>query len=696
MPDADAAVFFNPLQEGFAEDPWRHLAEMRRADPVHPLVIGGWSLFRYDDVFAVLRDPTLSVDDANADFGDLARGEFLEGLDDLDDNSSILGLDPPDHTRLRRLVSKAFTPRTIEALRPRVQALVDATLDEMAAAGTADVVAELAFPLPFEVISEMLGMPASDRDQIRDWSGAIVKTLDPILTDDELRDAHHAAIEMNRLLAGVIEWKRANPGDDLLTALIDAEEDGDRLTTKELRDQVSLLFIAGHETTVNLIGTGIWELLRHPEQTEELRADPNLDAGAVEELLRFVSPVQFSRRIAVTSMELRKQIPSAGVHPDVARVGQPRPRKFGDTADDLDLRQAGAAQHVAFGSGIHYCLGSSLAKLEAQVAIGGFVRRFPERRSSRHHMERADEPAGSGAIGGRPTLSVRVCRAQEHPMARLRYEQSELLADHEYAAPHVVMGTRLHGGMLADGTYQPPGLGARAGLRRLGDGPAGAWRSAVRRVGVAARRAPHAERRAAAGAVAPRSRRVVLEHVDHHREDRGARAAPRRDRVPRPPGRGGRRHLRHGDRPSVEGLLLAHGLDEGAFRGGHRWSRRDVVRGPRSGLRGRPLSRHRAAGEHRPSRRRHPIRAGDRARDRGARLVPGQPPDHRVPGRARVRRHPDRAPLTRGLHRSTGGRRARGRDRRADPHRRGDPRPVAQPLSRGDARCGSERSTGAR
>jgi cytochrome P450 len=375
-------LFFNPLRDGFAEDPWPHLAEMRVAEPVHPLVIGGFSLFRYDDVFSVLRDPSLSVDDANADFGEMSRGDLLEGLQEFEEFESILGMDPPDHTRLRRLVSKAFTPRTIEALRPRVEEMVEKSLDAMAAERVTDVVHRLAFPLPFDVISEMLGMPEADKDQIRDWSGAIVKTLDPILSDDELSAAFAANAALNRHLDAVIEWKRANPADDLLTALIEAEEEGDRLTAKELRDQVSLLFVAGHETTVNLIGTGIWEMLRNPEQSEELRADASLDAAAVDELLRYVAPVQFSRRIAITDFELRGvEIPARSFIQTWLASANRDPEKFGDSADELDIRRADAGQHVSFGSGIHYCLGASLAKLEGQVAIGGFLRRFPGARA---------------------------------------------------------------------------------------------------------------------------------------------------------------------------------------------------------------------------------------------------------------------------------------------------------------------------
>jgi cytochrome P450 len=375
-----APLFFNPLQDGYAASPWSHFAEMRENDPVHDSFGTRWFLFRYDDVTKLLRDPSLSVDDENITVHDEARlAAFEEAFADTERSKSMLGRDAPDHTRLRRLVSKAFTPSTIAALRPVIQDLVDTALDGMDERGSTEIVGDLAFPLPFDVISVMLGMPESDRDQVAAWSSALVKTLDPIITEDEIRAAADAERNMRALLTDVIEWKRANPADDLLTALIRAEEDGDRLTPSELRDQVQLLFVAGHETTVNLIGTGIHELLQRPEQAAALRDDPSLDVNGIDELLRFVSPVQFSRRITLQPIEIGGNQIQAGTFVMVSLASANHdPAKWGPDADELDVHRESPGQHVSFGSGSHFCLGASLAKLEAQVAIGSFLRRFPD------------------------------------------------------------------------------------------------------------------------------------------------------------------------------------------------------------------------------------------------------------------------------------------------------------------------------
>jgi cytochrome P450 len=376
---APEPVAFNPFEPGYFDDPYRQYGLLRDRDPVHHSPLEVWILFRYDDVVRVLRDPTLSVQIDNA--APTARTQmFVEQAPDARERGahSILNIDPPDHTRLRRLVSKAFTPKMVQNLRPRIEALVGEALDAMAARGRADVIGDLAFPLPFTVISEMLGMPEGNRDEVRGWSHTLTKTLDPILTPDEVQAALAAADNMLAHVQSVLAWKREHPADDLLSGLLAAEDEGDRLTEEELLDQVILLYIAGHETTVNLIGNATLALLEHPAGLARLRSDPELDAGAVEELLRYDSPVQFSRRITLDDLDVDgATIPAGSFVLTCLGSANHDPDRWGPSADELDLTRSDAGQHMSFGNGIHHCLGSSLARVEAQVAIGALVRRFP-------------------------------------------------------------------------------------------------------------------------------------------------------------------------------------------------------------------------------------------------------------------------------------------------------------------------------
>jgi cytochrome P450 len=387
-------VAFNPFEPGYFDDPYRQYAVLRDRDPVHHSPLEVWILFRYDDVVRVLRDPTLSVQIDNA--APTARTQmFLEQAPSEAQERgahSILNIDPPDHTRLRRLVSKAFTPKMVQNLRPRIEALVEEALDAMTARGRADVIGDLAFPLPFTVISEMLGMPEGNRDEVRGWSHTLTKTLDPILTPDEVQAALAAADNMLAHVQSVLAWKREHPSDDLLSGLLAAEDEGDRLTEEELLDQVILLYIAGHETTVNLIGNATLALLGHPAERAKLRSDRELDGGAVEELLRYDSPVQFSRRITLEKLDVDGTTIPAGsfVLTCLGSANHDRDR-WGPFADELDLKRRDAGQHMSFGNGIHHCLGSSLARVEAQVAIGALVRRFPR-------LELAGPPERNGRV----------------------------------------------------------------------------------------------------------------------------------------------------------------------------------------------------------------------------------------------------------------------------------------------------------
>jgi len=376
-----AEPVFNPFEPGFFDNPYRQYAQLRELAPVRRTPLGPWSLTRYADIARLLRNPTVSVNERHAE-GFRPRDQFLTaaGEERRDRGThTILNLDPPDHTRIRRLVGQAFTPRRIEALEPRIQALVDELLDAVAPSGRSDLIADLAFPLPFIVISELLGLPAADRDEMREVSHTLVQSLEPLIPPDELPGLVAASDRMTEYVEAAIEHTRRHPGDDLLSAMIAAEEDGERLSLAELRDQVVLLFVAGHETTVNLIGNGTLALLRHPDQLARLRREPGLIANGVDELLRYDAPVQFSRRIALEPIEIDDQRIEPGAFLFLVLGAANRdPAHFGPTADQLDLGRTDAAQHVSFGGGIHHCLGAMLARAEARAAIGTLVARFPD------------------------------------------------------------------------------------------------------------------------------------------------------------------------------------------------------------------------------------------------------------------------------------------------------------------------------
>ena len=334
--------------------------------------MGFWVLTRYDDVATVLRDARFG----RKGFDELIRARFGEsGFD-----QAMLFRDPPDHTRLRALVSKAFTPRVVDEMRAKIQKTVDDLLDQVRDARAMDVITDLAYPLPISVISEMLGVPAKDRDLFRGWSADIARSLDAISlpTDPEVVERGNAA---RRALSGyfrtLVAERRRRPQRDLLSELIAVEEQGDKLSEEELMATILLLFVAGHETTVNLIGNGTLALLRNPDQLQALRRNPGLIGSAIEELLRYDAPVQRSGRMPNTDVELGgKTIPRGALVLGLIGAANRDPAHFAEP-DRLDITRADN-RHLAFGWGIHFCLGAPLARAEAQAAIGTIARRLPE------------------------------------------------------------------------------------------------------------------------------------------------------------------------------------------------------------------------------------------------------------------------------------------------------------------------------
>ncbi|MFE9097626.1 cytochrome P450 [Streptomyces sp. NPDC007264] len=360
----------------FVADPFPLYRRLREEGPVRRVVVAGgldaWLITRYEDGLAALGDPRLS-----SDIHDASDPRLLRQLPVTERESmlrTMLRADPPDHTRLRRLVSKAFTARRVAELRPRVQAVADGLLDAIVRAGRADLVADFALPLPVTVIGELLGVPTRDRHDFQRWTDDMIlrgpEPPDPAVVDGAWR-------QMRAYLTTLLAAKRADAGDDLLSALITARDEERRLDEDELIAMAFLLLVAGYVTTVNLIGGGIAALLAHPDQLRLLREDPALLPHAIEEFLRYDGPVNPGiARFAREDVEIAGvTIPRGATVLVASAIADRDPARFPDP-DRLDITRRDNA-HLAFGHGIHYCLGAPLARLEGQVAIGTVLRRLP-------------------------------------------------------------------------------------------------------------------------------------------------------------------------------------------------------------------------------------------------------------------------------------------------------------------------------
>jgi pimeloyl-[acyl-carrier protein] synthase len=420
MSTTPPAVDFDYFQPAFRADPYPFYAWLRELAPVHwgmgfePGMPGVWHIARYADIQQVLKDPrfthqhireTSGAADGAAQTplptgGAHDEAQLFRELSGL----SLLFIDPPAHTRLRGLVSKAFTPKMVESLRPRAQTLADELLDAVAPTGRLDVIGGYAIPLTLTVITEMLGVPIDSREQMREWAGVLVQAIDCKRDTAIYGPATAVAMQLVALFQGVIEERRAQPDQrrgDLLGELLQAHEQDDRLSEQEIIVTATTLLLAGHETTVNLIGNGLLALLRHPDQFALLRAQPELTPSAIEEFLRYEAPSQMASRVAPQDMELGGQTIQRGeILNLLLGSGNHDPEAFADP-DGLDVARVGN-RHLAFGMGMHYCLGAPLARLEGQVAIETLLRRFP-------HARLSDDPAA--APEWRETISFRGLRS---------------------------------------------------------------------------------------------------------------------------------------------------------------------------------------------------------------------------------------------------------------------------------------------
>lgn len=362
----------NPLDPAFRENPYPLLKRLREHDPVNETPIGLFRLTRYDDVVRMLKEVPSGMRMADGTiFGGVGPGT-LGGPGEF-----LLRQDPPDHTRLRRLMSQAFRPRAIAALRERVEALVDELLDRAATRGEMDVIADLALPVPSTVICEMMGVPLADRGRFTGWTSLATHLLAAAFQPpDVLERAFTAAAQLANYFTELIAERRTHLGDDILSELIRAEEAGDRLSESELLAQSIGLLIAGFETTIGLIGNGVLALIRHPDQLAKLRANPGLIEGTVEECLRYDGPIVLTLRITREDTRFGdKVIPRDRPVMCMLAGGNHDPAHFRDP-ERFDITRANAEDNLAFGGGLHYCLGAHLARMEAQVAIGGLVQRF--------------------------------------------------------------------------------------------------------------------------------------------------------------------------------------------------------------------------------------------------------------------------------------------------------------------------------
>ena len=369
-----SGVTYNPLSPSVYTDPYPTYERLRDKDPVHwsPLM-DSWVFSRYKHVDGILRDHKRFSNDTSK------RGNpsHIDESFDLTNQPSMLFRDPPDHTRLRALVSRAFTPAVIEGLAGHIRDIANDLLDQIDDPGGFDLMEAIAAPLPVIVIAELLGVPTQDRPQFQIWSRHRSRGLEPNITDKERRLVSQAGKELDAYFLGIIDQRRQEPQDDLISGLVAAEEAGDKLSQAELLAMLRLLLVAGNETTTKLIGNGMLALLRNPEQLDLLRQSPDLMPSAIEEFLRYDAPVQLDVRVALEDAEFDGRLVKKGQGIMVLLGSANRDPDVFNHPDRLDLARQ-EANHVSFGRGIHHCLGASLARLEGRLTFEAILERFAD------------------------------------------------------------------------------------------------------------------------------------------------------------------------------------------------------------------------------------------------------------------------------------------------------------------------------
>jgi len=413
-------VLFDPLADGFVDSPYEQYAALRTRDPVHRSeLLCGWVVTRFEDVGSLLRDPSVSSSIANATPTPLTINEQERLAEQPRASRTIVLADDPDHARIRRLMADPFRPREIEKLRRRIGERVSATLDRLrddhgGGSVEIDLVEDFAYPLPVQIFSEMLGVPEEDHPRFRHWTQCVARTIDPIMGARERNAALAGLDEMYAYLETQATAKRARPADDLMSHLVHAEIDGERLSPDDLMAQLVTLYMAGHEPTAALIGAGTLALLRAPDQLARVTAEPALRRNALSELLRYDGPNQFVRRITTRPTRVGDVVLPAGavIYASPASANRDRDR-WGDSADEVVVDRPDAGQHLQFGAGVHACLGSHLARLQADIAFDAIFDRLGD-------LELAGEPEWSTRmfIRGLNSLPVRCTIAPSPPDPR--------------------------------------------------------------------------------------------------------------------------------------------------------------------------------------------------------------------------------------------------------------------------------------